>query len=646
METLPSPDFLRFQEALKGRYSLERELGRGGMGIVYLAHEVALDRPVAIKLLPPVLAAAPALRQRFLREARTAARLSHPNIVPIYAVDELDGFVFFVMAYIDGTTLGDLVRERGPLPKAEAVRILREIAWALAYAHAHGVIHRDVKPENVLIEHATGRVFVMDFGIAHVAAQPGFTTAGEVLGTAEFMSPEQASGEKLDARSDIYSFGVLAYYALAGRLPHEAATVQAVLAKHLTQPAPPLASLAPQVPQRLARTVHRCLAKDPAERFADAEQLAEALGESAAAVPDIPVPLRVFVKNLREQGRHSGAFVFLMLLLSAGLIPAAVEGGLPGLVALAGGILAAASLPLLASAHYARAPVRLGYTLDDLRAAIRMDIERRQEELAFEFGPRRSLVERVASTLSLAGAFGFVAAASGLALGVPWIPSSVLSSLLGLSGVIAVLSGLVAAHRYEARTDIEGRRIARVWRGRIGEWLYRLARLGRKARAIEPATHRRTEIALGMAADRLFEQLPKSARRQLRDLPATVRRLEADALRMRGRIEQLARLLAEVEEGPSADRRQAGSSTAERRLALSADIKEAQEAAQQRLADAVAALETIRLNLLRMVAGSGSVGGLTADLLAAREVSDAIARLLESRREIETLLAEGHPAAR
>ena len=151
----PSAEFLALQTALAGRYSLERELGRGGMGIVFLAREVALDRLVALKLLPPEMAAQPEVRERFLKEARTAARLSHPNIVPIYAVDEIDEFVFFVMAYIDGGTLGDRIRERGPLSSSDAVRLLREVSWALGHAHLQGVVHRDVKPDNILLEEIT-----------------------------------------------------------------------------------------------------------------------------------------------------------------------------------------------------------------------------------------------------------------------------------------------------------------------------------------------------------------------------------------------------------------------------------------------------------------------------------------------------------
>src|SRR4029077_3056649 len=166
----PSPAFdrlfLDFQSALAGRYSLERELGRGGMGIVYLAREVRLDRLVAIKLLPPARASDGRLRDRFLREARTAAKLSHPHIIPIFAVDEVGEFVFFAMAYVAGETLTERVSRRGPLPPSDAARVLREVAWALAYAHSQGLVHRDVKPDNIMLEETTGRALVADFGIA------------------------------------------------------------------------------------------------------------------------------------------------------------------------------------------------------------------------------------------------------------------------------------------------------------------------------------------------------------------------------------------------------------------------------------------------------------------------------------------------
>src|SRR5438093_8452347 len=273
----PDPHFRLLDRALAGRYVLERRLGRGGMGVVFLARELRLERRVAIKLLLPAKAVDPVARERFLVEARTAAQLTHPNIVPIFAVDELSDVVFFAMAYIEGQTLGQRVRERGPLPPKEAARLLRDVGWALAHAHERGVVHRDVKPDNILLDAATGRALVSDFGIARVGAGGGITGPREVVGTAEFMSPEQASGLGVDARSDLYSLGVVGYYALSGQLPFAAGDSYEMMARHIAVPPRPLASVAPGVPRRLARIIDRCLLKEPAARFTSGAHLADAV---------------------------------------------------------------------------------------------------------------------------------------------------------------------------------------------------------------------------------------------------------------------------------------------------------------------------------------------------------------------------------
>ena len=296
------PVFLSFQLALAGRYSIDRELGRGGMGIVYLAREVHLDRPVAIKLLPPARAADATLKERFLREARLAAKLSHPNIIPIHAVADVDGFVFYVMAYVDGETLAERVRTRGPMSASDGTRVLREAAWALAHAHSQGLVHRDVKPDNILIEHGTGRALVADFGIAAAA---GSVAADGVSGTPEFMSPEQALGKELDPRSDIYGLGATAFYAFSGRLPFEGHTPTEVLAKHITEPAPLIASLGIALPRKVALIIDRCLAKEPDHRPASADILAEQLGVAIEQRKDVPAALRAFVKR---NGRLDGEF--------------------------------------------------------------------------------------------------------------------------------------------------------------------------------------------------------------------------------------------------------------------------------------------------------------------------------------------------
>jgi serine/threonine-protein kinase len=296
------PDPQDFASAIADHYSVEREIGRGGMGIVYLARDPRLDRYVAIKTLPPHLANDPIVRERFLREARTAGGLSHQNIVPIHRADEIQGHVFFVMGYVDGESLAQRLRRFGRLDPREAVSILIDVANALAYAHSRGVIHRDVKAENILVEASTGRALVTDFGIARLAEAGPLTSTGQVLGTVYYLSPEQVSGDKIDARSDIYSLGVVAYLALSGQFPFDAELASAVLIAHVTKAAPPLLTRAPDIPRHLAEIVDRCLAKDPGERFPSCSAVAATLTEIAPNVSrvslDAPRTSVQFAANL------------------------------------------------------------------------------------------------------------------------------------------------------------------------------------------------------------------------------------------------------------------------------------------------------------------------------------------------------------
>jgi len=289
-ETAFADEFPALAASLVGQFRVERELGRGGMGVVYLAREERLDRMVALKVLPAHLATQPATRERFLREALTAARLAHPNVVPVYRADEAGGTAFFAMAFVDGESLADRLRDRGALPPSDAVPILRDVAWALAYAHARGVVHRDVKPENILLERATGRTLVSDFGIAHNTAHTDpaarLTQDGYVLGTVHYMSPEQVNGQVLDGRSDLYALGVVAYQLLSGRLPFEGLALPALLMAHASRPAPPLRDAAPTVPASLAAVVDRCLVKSPDSRYPTGEALADALEAALAEAPE------------------------------------------------------------------------------------------------------------------------------------------------------------------------------------------------------------------------------------------------------------------------------------------------------------------------------------------------------------------------
>src|SRR5882724_9705188 len=280
-DSAQTPLAQRLQEALAGTYTIEGEIGRGGMGVVYRARDERLQRRVAIKVLPPELAFQKDIRERFTREAQTAAKLSHPHIVPIHTVGEGQGLVYFVMGYVDGESVAGRIRRRGKLPVDEARRIMMESADALSAAHALSIIHRDIKPDNILLEGPRGRVMVTDFGIAKALSSTSgatLTGAGVAIGTPAFMSPEQAAGEReIDGRSDVYSLGVVSFQMLTGELPFTAPTVAGILMKQITEPAPDIRSRRPDVPEDVALAVSRCLEKDPENRWPSADALRRSL---------------------------------------------------------------------------------------------------------------------------------------------------------------------------------------------------------------------------------------------------------------------------------------------------------------------------------------------------------------------------------
>jgi len=268
-------------QVLSANYELESEVGRGGMGIVYCARDRRLKREIAIKVLPPELSFRADIRQRFLREAETAAQLNHPNIVPIYTVEEKDNLVYFVMSYIKGDNLGQRLQQHGPIAPVEVRRILREVADALSYAHNRNVIHRDIKPDNIIIDEETGRAMVTDFGIARALTDSGdsrLTATGMAIGTPAYMSPEQSAGDSaIDGRSDLYSLGVVGYQMLCGQPPFVANNTPSMLVKHLSEKPIPVDERWPDLPQDLSRAVMMCLEKDPADRFPNAAAFAVAL---------------------------------------------------------------------------------------------------------------------------------------------------------------------------------------------------------------------------------------------------------------------------------------------------------------------------------------------------------------------------------
>jgi serine/threonine protein kinase len=288
--TLVKELFEAIRTAAAGRYRVIDMLGRGGMGAVFLAEDLRLGRTVAIKVLRPELANEPSFVGRFEREARISASLDHANIIPIYSVEEVDGLHYFVMKYIAGKSLDELLTGV-PLPVEQVRQILWQAACGLGHAHTRGVIHRDIKPSNLMIDE-TGRVIVTDFGISKaLQSDTQYTSTGQMLGTPRYISPEQAQGFPLDARSDQYSLAVVGYQALVGRLPLVAETVHGLMYKHIYEMPPRADEARPGIPAAIAVVIHRALSKKTDDRFPTMEQFATALWPERPVQPGQPAPV-------------------------------------------------------------------------------------------------------------------------------------------------------------------------------------------------------------------------------------------------------------------------------------------------------------------------------------------------------------------
>ncbi len=518
------PEFFPLQQILAGRFSIEGELGRGGMGIVLLARDVALDRLVAIKILPPLLAVQPAARERFLQEARTAAGLSHPNIVPIHLVEERGDWVFFVMGYVDGETLRQRVERVGPLSQRLATHLLQEVSWALAYAHQRGVIHRDIKPDNIMIEHDTERAMVTDFGIA-IGAHEDPTLSGEVIGTARYMSPEQACGDAVDARSDLYSLGATLFYAVTGRAPFEGHNLPAILARQVTEAAPGVRLIRPEISEHFAATIARCLQKSPADRFQSGDELARLAGDLRGNEFRAPPLLRSFVRN---------AQVTTMALLITGL--GGGDSGRHGTSVSLAGILA--GVLILQLGLVARRLLREGYAFADIRTALLAEAAVQEEEA--EVVGQRRWTRRIATI---------------------W-------------------------HK--------------LWAGPVGRNFFLVAGLGlqRDTRSVLKTTDA-TELILGHSVRRAYDALPGDVRQNIGDVTGVVDDLEVAAERLRARGDT-----------------------------------------GQQLVATVAALENLRLSLLRLQGGAGTLDDLTVQIARAREIGAAVDRRLAADAEVRKVLGE------
>jgi len=610
----------RLQALLHDRYLIERELGHGGMGTVYLAQDMSLQRAVAIKVLPPDLAVREELRERFLRETRMAASFSHPNIVPVHAVGEHPDLLCFVMGFIEGETLGQRVRRAGPLTAAEAIRLLQEVAWALSYAHGRGVIHRDVKPDNILIERATGRSLVTDFGIAHSNSAPGgntLTRVGEVVGTPQFMSPEQAAGEKVDGRSDLYSLGVVAFFAVTGRLPFEAESVTAVMAMHITQPPPKVDSLRSDLPAGLCAAIDRCLDKDPATRFQSGEELAASLDVLRSSRREIAPSVRLFqtqcIQSVRTlliivaleviyNNRVSGVMSFLDQAFPV-IIGAAVAWGIIGQMT-----------------ERARSLLSGGFSFADVRAGMAAIMAERAEARAQERADPRARKRAAKRWRIIIGGPIY----SGLTM--VWVFRSMRTTItptvhtITIPGIIllasaAVMSGLVMALivMNSLRATIFDRFATWIWSGISGRLIFRLA-----ARGVTAFGGGAAVLASTASSPRaMLTSMPPQMQRKLRDAKARIKALEVVMSDLADQQRSIDDAIAEAGTAtPGGD-----SAFRSRRAELLDDFSKARADVIARRERLAGALENVRLQLLRVKSGVGSPGDVVAELIAADVVT-------------------------
>jgi serine/threonine protein kinase len=602
----------RLTQALGSAYTLEGEIGRGGMGVVFNARDERLKRQVAVKVLPPELAFREEIRLRFLREAETAARLSHPHIVPIHSVGEgPDGLVYFVMAYVDGESLAAKLKRRGRLPPDEARRIMLETADALGAAHALGIIHRDVKPDNILLEGSRGRVVVTDFGIAKALSSTTggatLTGTGVAIGTPHYMSPEQAAGDReIDGRSDIYSLGVVAYQMLTGELPFHAPTVPGILLKHITEQAPLITDKRRDVPNDLAACVMRSLEKDPDDRWPTADALRRALEARSATTYQ---PRRPSASPVSPR---------------ASPVPRAGAGR--------------------AMDRPAPAPA----------PAPRVDRARDRPALAPSGEPEivRELRSRFVTWASVCGSLFVINVATGshtpswsLFVAAIWggtvlVPRYVRLWHAGYSWR-DVFARPPAPDAIEARLAAAGRRPVDLPRATTDEF-------GRQVEPIQQARSDRKAIL------RIVDRLPKSERKLLPDVVAT-----ADALL--GRAEELARTLhamsgtvdegalARLEEKIDATKRQAESAERERQVGLLArqrqaltDLLTRRQLVADQLESCVLAMQNVRFDLLRLRSAGVAVAldDLTRATQQARALSRDVDHAIAAAGEVRAALGE------
>jgi serine/threonine protein kinase len=599
------------QDALDGRYVLERKLGQGGMGIVYLAWQKGLGRLVALKVLPPALATN-GRRERFLKEARIAAGLEHDHIVPIYTVDEAGPYVYYVMEYIRGETLAQRIVANGALLVEEATRILYQVALAVEYAHEQGVVHRDLKPQNILLDRQSGRAYVADFGLARVLDDGRLPDAAQarLSGTIPYMSPEQAAGYPADRRSDVYSLGVVGYVMATGKRLFDG-SLSEVLDQHVSRPAPPLDVFGLHADTTLASAVGRCLLKDPRERFQSAGELAGALSQAPEIRSKVPQALRDFVAVMTRESRYARTGIGLALL-SVLLLGGALDAG--HWLTAAGALGFLGLLPLLPVAKAlptTRVLFHQKHKRADMIRELNIDLDRQKEQIVSQ----KARPVSFAKAKWARGVTGFCAGLFGLGTAAALLDVSFLGDLVG-GGILigafgSALGGGVIIWRERWRNKLVGNRWLSFWKSRLGGWTARLACVGLE---VEPDAFLLQPQAVALDAPADAAQLPRpsgngrgAATDLVQELSDVVGRTESCITRVRARLDSR----PEIRKPES----------------RSLEELESEEALERQLE----VLETLRDKLRAADPITGVTGSFTADLEAAREVCEVVEAMIEGK---------------
>ncbi|MBK7595973.1 MAG: serine/threonine protein kinase [Gemmatimonadetes bacterium] len=620
MNTAASPDddFLALQDALAGQWSLERELGRGGMATVYLARDVSLDRPVAIKVLAADHAADPTMRARFEREAITSAALSHPHIVPTYAVAEAAGRPYLVMGYIDGESLAQRLHRNGPLSVAEGERVIREVAWALGHAHATGVLHRDVTLDNILLERSTGRAELVDLVTADLVDGDGDRT---LLGTSAYLAPEVIQGESASRASDLYALATVAWATFAGRLPYHGDDSAAVLLQQVTAPVPSLAAAAPAVPRRIVAAIEGALAKAPVERPTTVEAWIGSWEGHQVAVP-LAAPLERW-RGHWKQVRTFYAFAATITAMFGGMAGGA--GSYTDRIALwmaylfmfaVPGLVVAAAIHVAMAAHQLRRLARSGFGIEDLRLTLRRaDPESSRTPIP--------LVGRLTSDAVVVSLVAYLAMAVMVRMEPDWRYDWLIQdfyrevarwAFVGFWTSLG-LSVLTPTRPFLRPGTSEGIRRA-FWNSPLGALWFGLTRVGLGKRIAAAETlHRPTELVLDLAIEELWRALPAGARREAAELPTVARDL-------RRRVASLRTIASHFGDA---------SHDAPAEAALRTKVS-------GRITAALTALEQLRLQLLRLDDATLPTGALTAQLHDARTLERELLTDLGAHHGIGRLL--------